>query len=120
MSGGERMQRAATSAVMFADSDSKTKDWRSLPRPSRRGKSRVGTCRWRGRLTIPKHAHPLVRRLILELNRQSTTMQELAERSGVHLRTIQTWRHKNLPKIDLLEACFNTLGMRLIVQEIDE
>lgn len=120
MSGGEHMQRASNAAVMFADSDQKPKDWRSLPRPSRQGPSRVGSCRWRGRLTIPKHAHPLVRRLILELNRQSTTMHELSERSGVHLRTIQTWRHKNLPKIDLLEACFNTLGFRLRVERIDE
>lgn len=120
MSGGERMQRGSGDAVMFANSDGKPKDWRSLPRPSRQGKSRVGSCRWRGRLILPKHAHPLVRRLILELNRQGTTMQELAERSGVHLRTIQAWRHKNLPKVDLLEACFNTLGYRLRVERIDE
>lgn len=123
MSGKERMrppEATASGAVMFADRDQKPKDWRSLPRLSRRGPSKVGGCRWRGRLTIPKHAHPLVRRLIHELNRQGTTMHELAERSGVHLRTIQAWRHKSLPKVDLLEACFNSLGFRLRVEEIPE
>lgn len=112
MSGRERMSMAAVALC--------PKDWRSLPRPSRRGPSKVGTCRWRGRLSIPKHAHPLVRRLIVELNRQDTTMHELAARSGVHMRTIQSWRHKTLPKVDLLEACFTALGYRLRVEEIPE
>lgn len=90
-------------------------DWRKAPRGPKRPES---NCRWRGRLVVPKHAHPFVRMLIRELNRKDMTMHELADESGVHVRTIQAWRHKNLPKIDLLEACFNVLGMRLSVEEI--
>lgn len=124
MSGKDRMQAPAacchSGAVMFVNRDekaAKNPDWRSLPRGPKRPES---NCRWRGRLKIPRHAHPFVRRLIGELNKQDMTMHELAEQSGVHVRTIQAWRWKNLPKIDLLEACFNALGLRLVIEKLDD
>lgn len=75
--------------------------------------------RWRGKLDIPKHAHPLVRRLFEEANRQQTTLTEISERAGLRRGTMGQWGRKHNPRIDQLEAALNVLGLRLVVAEDD-
>jgi transcriptional regulator with XRE-family HTH domain len=75
-----------------------------------------GAARWRGKLPIPQHAHPLVRQLFEEMNCQSTTMTEVAERANIRRCTMSNWRYGHLPQIDLLIAAFNVLGLELCVR----
>lgn len=65
------------------------------------------------RLTLPTHAHPLVRRLIEEMNWQRIGVLDMAERTGISKNTIKDWRTRTVPTIEALEACFNVLGMKL-------
>lgn len=81
--------------------------------------NQCGAERWRGKLTIPAHCHPLVRRLFREMNEQRTTINEVAARSGVSRHQIWGWRSRWKPKLDALDACFNVLGLRLAVVEDD-
>ena len=81
--------------------------------------NRQGT-RWRGKLPIPAHVHPLVRQLFEALNWERTTLTELAARAGVQRRTISDWRYRRRPTIDLLDAAFNALDRQLVVQRVRE
>lgn len=69
------------------------------------------------RMTVPPHAHPLVRRLYQEIIRQQVPVAILAKKSGVSRQTIREWRTRLRPKLDDLEACFNVLGYELAVRE---
>lgn len=72
-----------------------------------------GDRRWRGRIPVPPHAYPLVRRLVEEANRQKTTLTEIADRTGIRRETLSDWRYRRLPRVDLLEAAANVLGLEL-------
>lgn len=76
--------------------------------------NRRGT-RWRGRLPVPVHAHPLVRRLFDEMNRQQTTVTEVAERAGLRRGTISDWRYRRSPAVADLQAALNVLDLDLTV-----
>lgn len=65
------------------------------------------------RLKLPDKAHPMVRRLFEEMNRQQVGMLDLAERSGVNANTLKDWRTRTTPTIDNLEACLGVLGLEL-------
>ena len=65
------------------------------------------------KLTIPQHAHPLVRKLFEEMNKQQIGVVDLAERCGVNKNTISGWRKKSIPNIINIEACFSVLGMEV-------
>jgi hypothetical protein len=78
---------------------------------------RQSRSRFRGRMSVPKHAHPAVRKLFAEMNRQRTTIDEVAERSGLSTAGISEWRYRRMPKIDTLEAALNVLGFELCVRE---
>lgn len=80
------------------------KDWR-----------RYAGERWRGKIPVPERAHPLVRKLFEEMNAQLTTLNEVAERSGVDRQTISGWRYTGTPMTVNLVACFNALGLDLLV-----
>ena len=124
MSGPQRMVRPAagchSGAVMFANRDGKLVEKGRYPKTGRRGPYAYGTCRWRGRLKIPKHAHPLVRRLFAEMNHQLTTMTEIASEAGLRRCSIGEWGTKMTPRVSDLEAAFNVLGLRLVVEKIPE
>lgn len=79
----------------------------------------LGT-RWRGKIPIPKHAHPLVRRLFCELNSQHTTITEVADRGGFRRGTISSWRYQYEPRLSDFNAVLNTLGLELCIREITE
>lgn len=72
------------------------------------------------RLTIPQSAHPLVRRLFEEMNRQQIGVLDVAERAGINKNTFRSWRTKHAPTIDNLDACFNVLGLELTLKRTKE
>lgn len=79
--------------------------------------NRQGT-RWRGKLPIPPHAHPLVRQFFRELNEQKTTIREVAERASFRCGTISDWRYRREPTLSNFVAALNTIGLDLrIVSE---
>ena len=71
-------------------------------------------------MPIPAHAHPLVRQLFEALNRERTTITELAARSGIQRKTISDWRYTRGPTVILLDAAFNALDRQLVVQRVRE
>lgn len=77
-------------------------------------------CRWRGRLETPRHAHPLVRRLYAEMNAQLVTMTEVAAEAGLRRCSVGDWGRKLTPRVADLDAAFNVLGLRLVVERIPE
>ncbi len=68
------------------------------------------------RLTIPAHAHPLVRKLFEEMNREQIGLTDMAERAGLARATFKGWRTRHCPRIVELEACYNVLGWGLTVR----
>ncbi|MCB1509796.1 MAG: hypothetical protein KDJ36_02745 [Hyphomicrobiaceae bacterium] len=68
-------------------------------------------------ISVPNHAHPMVRFLFTEMRAQRCSVIEMAERSGVNLNTIKNWRHVSMPKLLDLEACLNVLGHQLTIIE---
>lgn len=76
--------------------------------------------RWRGKLVVPIHAHPLVRRLFEEMNRQMTTVSEVADRAGLRRGTISDWRYRRSPNVADLEAALNVLDLGLTAKAIKQ
>lgn len=68
------------------------------------------------RLSVPTQAHPLVRLMFEEMNRQQLGMLDLSERSGVNKNTIKDWKKRSIPQVHNLAACFNALGLTLTVK----
>lgn len=73
--------------------------------------------RWRGRLAVPAHTHPLVRMLFLRMNTEMTTITEVAARAGLRRGTISDWRYNREPTVSNLDAALNVMGLRLCVKE---
>lgn len=69
------------------------------------------------KLSVPAGAHPLVRRLFEEMNRQQCGVLDMAERSGINKNTFRSWRTRAMPRVADLEACFNVLGFDIVVKE---
>jgi hypothetical protein len=72
---------------------------------------------WTRPLKTPKHAHPLVRKLIDILNAEQTTLLEVAERAGICDGTITSWSRRHMPYLDTFEAALNVLDYELIVRK---
>ncbi|MFP5078257.1 hypothetical protein ACLE20_13195 [Rhizobium sp. YIM 134829] len=72
------------------------------------------------RLSIPSRAHPLVKRLFEEMNRQQLGVFDMADRVGINASTIKAWRVRTNPTIDSLQACFNVLGLELKIRRLSE
>ncbi|MGI9490877.1 MAG: hypothetical protein ACR2QF_00470, partial [Geminicoccaceae bacterium] len=64
------------------------------------------------RMTIPKHAHPMVRRLYIEMNAQRANPRDVEEQAGLGRLTINQWRTCRSPDIHCLTAALNVLGLR--------
>jgi transcriptional regulator with XRE-family HTH domain len=58
----------------------------------------------------------LVRRFFEEANKQLTTMQEIADRSGLRRVTISEWRTSKNPTIVSFQAALNVLGLELCIR----
>lgn len=102
-----------SAAVMFANRD---RSKQSIAN----SRSNLGRCRWRGKLPIPKHAHPLVRELFKQMNIGLVTTAEIASEAGVARAVVSDWRYRRIPRLDALEACLNVLGLRLVVEKVPE
>lgn len=70
-------------------------------------------------MIVPAKAHPLVRKLFVEMNHQQLGMLDLSERSGVNKNTIKDWKKRSIPQVHNLAACFNVLGLTLTVKRSD-
>ena len=69
------------------------------------------------RLTIPHHAHPLVRRMFEEMNHQRIGILDMADRTGVNKNTINDWKNRSNPQVQNLDACFAALGLQLTLRK---
>jgi len=65
-------------------------------------------------------AHPLVVRLIEEMNRQQLGYLDVTERAGLSKDSIDDWRHGTRPRLDLICAAFGTLGLELAPKRLPE
>jgi hypothetical protein len=66
------------------------------------------------RITIPEHAHPVVRFFYGEMRRQNVSYGEVEHCSGVYLQSFKAWRHSNKPGFESLEAVLGALGWQLL------
>lgn len=71
-------------------------------------------------MTAPVRAHPLVRALYDEMNRQQIGVRDLSERSGVNPNTLKDWRTRTCPTVDNLNACLGVLGMELNIRRMKD
>lgn len=71
------------------------------------------------RVTVPDHAHPLVKRLFELMAYEQIGVLDMSARSGVNSNTLRDWRGRTLPNVANLDACLNVLGYRLTVEEIE-
>lgn len=68
------------------------------------------------RVSIPERCHPLVRKLFEEMREQQIGVLDMAARSGINPNTLKDWRTRTMPRVADLEACFNVLGLSLVVR----
>lgn len=76
--------------------------------------------RWRGKLPVPKHSHPLVRRLFRQINIEQATLTEVAARSGLRRATLSDWRYRREPTLSNFNAALNVMGLELCIREKKE
>lgn len=72
---------------------------------------------YRGRLTIPARAPPLVRQFYALVNREQATLEEVESRSGVNRFTMRGWRRNSQPVLPNFEAAVNALGYELVIRK---
>lgn len=72
------------------------------------------------RVLVPRKAHPLVRQLFVEMNRERIGLSDVAERAGVAITTFKGWRTRHTPRVADLEACYNVLGLTLTVTKVKD
>lgn len=77
--------------------------------------NRLGT-RWRGKLPIPQHVHPLMRQFFRLLNEEFTTITEVADRMRARRGTISDWRYCREPSISMFDAALNVIGYELVIR----
>jgi hypothetical protein len=70
------------------------------------------------KLTVPKHAHPFVRKLIAEIIAQERTCLDVAKEAGLSRASFYKWR-RVIPRLDNIEAALNTIGYKLIIVPMD-
>lgn len=73
--------------------------------------------RFRGKLTVPDRADPLVRQCIEIMNEEMETVRGVTERSGVSAWTIRQWRGRAMPKVRDLQAVLNSMGYELCIRK---
>jgi len=67
-------------------------------------------------LPIPRHVHPLVRRLFEIINEEKSPLQTIATRAGISRETIAFWRSRHMPVLDTFEAALNALDYELVIR----
>lgn len=80
---------------------------------TRRRKPTVPPCpRFRPR-RIPAHAHPIIREFFAEVNRLRLTSRAIAQASGRHYITVNSWASDRCPRVDVFEEVAGPLGLAL-------
>jgi len=64
-------------------------------------------------LKVQDNADPRVKRLMDELLAKNMTLDDLYAAAGVEDSTVRGWRNGSSPRLSLIEACFNAVGMTL-------
>lgn len=69
-------------------------------------------------LTVPDRAHPLVKFVFREMQKQRATFADVATRAGVGVATIGNLKNARgaNPQLGTIEACLNALGFELTVK----
>lgn len=71
------------------------------------------------RLELSNKCDPLVRRLHAEVTAAGVPLAAVARRSGVSQTAIHHWMHcRRSPTVGNLVACFNALGLDLVVMPL--
>jgi hypothetical protein len=69
-------------------------------------------------VSLPKHCHPIVRGLFVEMNTQGATRARVAKPAGLTPHTITGWRKRHMPLLDAIDAALNTLDLELAIVPI--
>lgn len=67
-------------------------------------------------MPLPRHVHPLIKRLFEIQAEQRLSLVDIGERSGLAVKTMSHWRHNNAPQLLLFEAAANVLGYELCLR----
>lgn len=81
---------------------------------------RTSLRRYRTPTKPPEHAHPFVQRLYAQMHKERIGVADTAERAGIHPETLKQWRYKRQPDLDTLEACLNVVGLKLVIQKLED
>ena len=65
-------------------------------------------------LTVKDTAHPLVKLLFAEMERQQITLSTLAVKSGIARETISRWRVSGTMTLISIESCLQVVGLSII------
>lgn len=49
------------------------------------------------------------------MNHNQIGILDMSERSGVNKNTINDWKRRSVPRIDNIEACYGSLGLKLTI-----
>ena len=63
---------------------------------------------------IPKHCHPLVRKLFEKMRDERITKYDVAERAGYSDQTLRDW-NRSTPRLDTFVACANVIGYDVVL-----
>ena len=74
--------------------------------------------RRRGFKPEPAQAHPLVRQFTAVLNDRRLRYADISERAGVATKTMQAWRTRHMPRLDVFDAALNAAGLELVIRPI--
>ena len=66
-------------------------------------------------ITIPRKCHPILRPMWEAVNQRGISHSEFARRAGVSSHAIRNWREGTSPTLANLEACLNTVGLKLVI-----
>lgn len=72
------------------------------------------------KIKVPETGDPRVKFLFNEIVRRQISILEVASAVGMDVRSIYRWREGHNPRLDLLEACLNTLGHTLKVVPLEK
>lgn len=72
------------------------------------------------RITAPETGDPRVKFLFKEIVDRQISILDIATAVGMDVRSIYRWREGHNPRLDLLEACLNTLGYTLTVIPLEK
>ena len=70
----------------------------------------------RGRIEVPTHVHPFVRRLFEAMNDRKMTFDDVERRAGLGFGTVRGWR-SSMPQVDTLISALNVVGLDLRLVE---